>query len=514
MNKIAELKLGSDTVQAKICMLRRIKTETIAFVGDTLGQISIFDGTTSVKPQAVLNTYLAEITALTHIPNSANIISGNFRGGISLIDINTQQVVTQYKGHAVEVSCLEFISDKYNLFVSGSTDKSAKIWDVRQKNEVSTIKNKDAKVSCLAISPDENWVGVGCHEGGVNVWDISSGKLFAEFQSEKLGNKRTNCVLFNPEEIQMAFGGQDRILSYYEMENFEFQGSSPLTPNPINVFRYNHMGSAAYAGGDKFLRVYDAVNNFEQIESIEANWKDLADILVIDNDIYGICKAGSSAIVYRIGINIESPRNEEVAPIKAKPRSRPEINELEETLEEIEDLSNKHSKINKILDNKISTLSNIVNLWFVQKDVKTAINMIDQVNDSQIISDILNIIMNQKVIANLSIEMSTFLLKKAVTLLETKYKSNIHTALKFFNAVLSNFTQEIISLKSVNLMTKCDLAREERIKKYDLFLSVIDNIIKNKNFRKINDEMKTSDFGKLSQFLINDYNYIISAIKR
>lgn len=513
MNKLSELNLTTDNAQAKICMLRRIKTDIIAFIGDTLGQISIFDATSSVKPQAVLNTYLAEITALNHIANSPNIISGNYRGGISLIDITTQQVVNNFKGHAVEVSCLESLTMNANLFVSGSTDKSLKIWDVRQKTEIFSIKNKDAKVSSLGISPDEQWIGAGCHEGGVNLWELTTGKLLAEFNSEKIGNKRTNCVMFNPEEFQMAFGGQDRIVNFYEMEEFKFQGTTPLGPNPVSVMKYTSSGNGIFAGGDKFLRLYDTTQTFEQLETIEANWKDLSDLLISDNDVYGICKSGSGALVYKLGINVETPSHEDFSSLKSKPKSKPDLSDAEESIQDLEELINKHSKINHILDNKISVLANVINLWFVQKDIKSAISAIEKINDPQAISDIINVILNQKVISNLSIEMSTFLLKKAILLLETKYKSNIHTALKFFNTVLSNYTQEIISLKSVNLMTKCDLSREERIKKYDNFLSVIDTIVKNKNFQKINFDMKNTEFGQLTEFLVNDYNYIISAIK-
>jgi len=514
MNKISELNLTMDNAQSTICMLRRIKNDTIAFIGDTLGQISIFDATTSVKPQAVLNTYLAEITALNHIANSPNIISGNYRGGICLIDITTQQVLNNFKGHTVEVTCLESLTMNTNLFVSGSTDKNIKIWDVRQKSEIFSIKNKDAKVSCSAISPDEQWIAVGCHEGGVNLLEITTGKVLSEFHSEKIGSKRTNCVLFNPEEFQMVFAGQDRVINYYEMEEFRFQGATQLNPNQINVLKYNTTGTHIYAGGDKFLRIYDTSQNFDLIESVEANWKDVSDLLVTENEVFGICKSGSSALVYKLGLNIESQTDFDNNSIKIKPKSKPDLAEAEENNADLEELIGKHAKINNILENKISVLSNVINLWFVQKNVKSAINSIDKITDPQIISDILNVIIKQKVIPNLSIEMSTFLLKKAMLLLDTKYKSNIQTALTFFNAILSNYTQEIISLKSVNLMTKCDLAREERIKKYDQFLSTFDSIIKNKNFQKINYDLKNSDFGRLSQFLVNDYNYIISAIKR
>ena len=62
-------------------------------------------------------------------------------------------------------------------------------------------------------------------------------------------------------------------------------------------------------------------------------------------------------------------------------------------------------------------------------------------------------------------------------------------------------------------MTKCDLSREERIKKYDTYLSVIDEIIKKSLFQKIIKDMSNSEFGQMAEQLVDDYSFVINSIK-
>ena len=43
-------------------------------------------------------------------------------------------------------------------------------------------------------------------------------------------------------------------------------------------------------------------------------------------------------------------------------------------------------------------------------------------------------------------------------------------ALTFFSKILKKYFNEIMEIRKTKLMSKCDLSREERIKKYDVLL--------------------------------------------
>ena len=63
-------------------------------------------------------------------------------------------------------------------------------------------------------------------------------------------------------------------------------------------------------------------------------------------------------------------------------------------------------------------------------------------------------------------------------------------------------------------MTKCDLSREERIKNYDYFLSLIDKAIKLEPFDFLLNKYKDQDLRNQCQTLLDDYTYIIDLIKK
>ena len=86
--------------------------------------------------------------------------------------------------------------------------------------------------------------------------------------------------------------------------------------------------------------------------------------------------------------------------------------------------------------------------------------------------------------------MASLFFYKAMSILGSNYKSHNKTVIFYFNESLKRYTQEIISLKSTPLMSKCDLSRDERIKKYDYFLSLIDDVVRRNEFNKILNQYK------------------------
>ena len=63
-------------------------------------------------------------------------------------------------------------------------------------------------------------------------------------------------------------------------------------------------------------------------------------------------------------------------------------------------------------------------------------------------------------------------------------------------------------------MSKYDIERDERIKKYDAFLAEIDAMVKHKVFTKLKSMFQQEEIGDLSQSLLNDYTFILDTVKR
>ena len=94
-------------------------------------------------------------------------------------------------------------------------------------------------------------------------------------------------------------------------------------------------------------------------------------------------------------------------------------------------------------------------------------------------------VLENKLLEKMNVQMASIFFSKGLIVMGSNFKSQNKTAITFFKEALKRFTQEIISLKGTPLMSKCDLTREERIKKYDHFLSLVDCVIKKKEFNQI-----------------------------
>ena len=78
-------------------------------------------------------------------------------------------------GHTYAVFCVAFSPDGVKI-VSGSLDKTFKIWDVRTNN-IMTFKGHSAAVTGVAFSPDGKQVASASQDNTVILWDVQTGRL-------------------------------------------------------------------------------------------------------------------------------------------------------------------------------------------------------------------------------------------------------------------------------------------------------------------------------------------------
>lgn len=75
------------------------------------------------------------------------------------------------KGHTVAVNslCKFPLEEANNLLLSGSYDSNIKVWDLRQKQVVNTLKGHLMQINCLDGSPDGKYIVSGSQDATVKV---------------------------------------------------------------------------------------------------------------------------------------------------------------------------------------------------------------------------------------------------------------------------------------------------------------------------------------------------------
>jgi WD40 repeat protein len=137
------------------------------------------------------------------------------------------------------------------------------VWDLANKQRILSLKWDDQGLSCVAMSPQGKYVGVGTgrrqigHRGRALVWDVQSGRLVFSTQSH------TGAVLalaFSPDETTVVTASEDRTVKVWELdksgqERFTLVGHG----DGVSCVTFGPDGTRlATAGHDRSIKVWSA----------------------------------------------------------------------------------------------------------------------------------------------------------------------------------------------------------------------------------------------------------------
>jgi tricorn protease-like protein len=139
----------------------------------------------SGKKLRVINT-TSSVNAIALNPqDNRQLIVAGAEPKIRAISLQSNTITRTFDGHTDIVNAID-INISGTIMISGSNDKSARLWDLKTGKEMRKLPVDCWKVTAVALSEDGNYAFTGCNDGSIKVWEVSTGKLLAS--AEGTGN--------------------------------------------------------------------------------------------------------------------------------------------------------------------------------------------------------------------------------------------------------------------------------------------------------------------------------------
>ena len=155
-------------------------------------------------------------------------------------------------GHNASIICLAFSPDGKRL-VSGSEDKTIRVWNFPSGNHILTLKGSMETVYAVTFSPDGNMIASGSW-GGAYLWNAKTGKRLRTLDQRGAIKEHTpsvKAVAFSPDGKTLITGNTSGIVHSWRVDTgkhisrvFQFKVNSRYSqPLSVNGLEFSPDGN-------------------------------------------------------------------------------------------------------------------------------------------------------------------------------------------------------------------------------------------------------------------------------
>ena len=207
------------------------------------------------------------VRSVAFSPDGEYALSGSWDKTLKLWDVNTGREIRTFRGYPSDVNSVAF-SPNGNYALSGSRDKTLKLWDVNTGREIRSFSGHSSSVSSVAFSPDGRYALSGSYDKTLKLWDVNTGEAIRTFTGH---SHLVYSVAFSPDGEYALSGSHDNTLKLWDVntgrEIRTFRGHS----DAVNSVAFSPDGKYALSGsGDETLKLWD-VNTGEAIRTFRGH---------------------------------------------------------------------------------------------------------------------------------------------------------------------------------------------------------------------------------------------------
>jgi WD40 repeat protein len=192
---------------------------------------------------------------------SDNLVSAELSGDIwSKPTWNLQQTIS---AHSDWVRCLSFTPDSLKL-VSGSFDKTIKLWQLDTGTEIYTLGERLKGVFALAVSPDGQLLASGSWDETIELWNLETGSLLYNLSQHKAS---VRALAIAPDSKTLISGSFDQTIVLWSLPDGTVT-KTIVDREPIAAITLNADGTfVASTGDDGIVKIWSLASGLKIAES-------------------------------------------------------------------------------------------------------------------------------------------------------------------------------------------------------------------------------------------------------
>ncbi|NEQ52316.1 MAG: TIR domain-containing protein, partial [Leptolyngbya sp. SIO3F4] len=217
-----------------------------------------------------LNGHDAWVISVGFSPDGKTLVSGSVDKTIKLWDVETGDEIRSLNGHDGEVVSVGFSPDGKTL-VSGSWDKTIKLWDVETGDETRSLNGHDGRVGSVGFSPDGKTLVSGSGDNTIKLWDVETGDEIRTLNGHDDG---VDEVGFSPDGKTLVSGSGDKTIKLWDVETGDEIRSLNGHDDRVGSVGFSPDGKTLVSGSwDKTIKLWD-VETGDEIRSLNGhdNW--------------------------------------------------------------------------------------------------------------------------------------------------------------------------------------------------------------------------------------------------
>ncbi|MFM6628134.1 MAG: WD40 repeat domain-containing protein, partial [Microcystis panniformis] len=153
------------------------------------------------------------VTSVNFSRDGKTLVSGSNDKTIKLWNVETGQEIRTLKGHDDFVQSVNFSPDGKTL-VNGSWDNTIKLWNVETGKEIRTLRGHGSFVNSVNFSPDGKTLVSGSNDNTIKLWNGSTGQ---EIRTLKGHEGPVKSVNFSPDGKTLVSGSEDKTIKLWNL---------------------------------------------------------------------------------------------------------------------------------------------------------------------------------------------------------------------------------------------------------------------------------------------------------